>query len=543
MKFSRLALLALCSTSLFAQTNFRHTAAPATFAPPSSLSFAPAVAYSAFGGPTVIATTDVNGDGHPDLVVVNACADSSCNADDGLVSVRLGNADGSFQTPVTYTSGGLFAVAVSVADVNGDGKPDLLVVNLCTTDPSCITGTVGVLLGNGDGTFQTAVAYSSGGTDPVAVAVGDINGDGKPDALVLNPCGPTTNCHSGGTVGVLLGNGDGTFQAAQLFNTGGFHAATLALSDLNADGKPDVVIGINYDSTITFGVVSVMLGNGDGTLQTPVLYNSGAQGGGGVAVADLNGDGKQDVVITNGCHPTGSACVNGSVAVLLGNGDGTLKTAVTYLSGGSTTVALALGDIDGDGKIDIVAGSACDNAQPQNCDVAQLGVLLGNGDGTFQTAVLFASGGNGIPSVALADANGDGKLDLFAGDACVSSTSCTTGVVGVLLSASATSPLHLTPPALNFGAHAVGTTSRPRKIAVTNTSSSTVIVTGFVVSGLNPRDYAMTRDCGTQMAAGTSCVISFTFTPKARGKRNAVLDVTTQGAGAPARATLTGTGN
>jgi hypothetical protein len=155
---------------------------------------------------------------------------------------------------------------------------------------------------------------------------------------------------------------------------------------------------------------------------------------------------------------------------------------------------------------------------------------------------LFASGGHGIPSVALTDANGDGKLDLLAGNTCISASSCTTCTVGVLLSSSAVSPLHLTPPALNFGPHAVGTSSAVRKIAVNNTTSSIVFVTGIVVSGVNPRDFTISHDCGTQMGAGTSCVVLFTFKPKAKGKRNAVLDITTQGSGAPARATLTGTG-
>ncbi len=133
-----------------------------------------------------------------------------------------------FAPAVTYDSGGLETVSVAVADVNGDGKPDLLVANYCASGNSCtntnFAGVVGVLLGNGDGTFQTAVLYGSGGYYGESVAVADVNGDGKPDLVVANRCasaggGGCTN--SAGVVGVLLGNGDGTFQTAVTYGSGG----------------------------------------------------------------------------------------------------------------------------------------------------------------------------------------------------------------------------------------------------------------------------------------------------------------------------------
>src|SRR3989442_6370223 len=117
----------------------------------------------------------------------------------------------SFLPAVTYDSGGLFPRAVAVADLNGDGKPDLVVANLCSTGTNCEfpipNGTVGVLLGNGDGTFQVVVGYSPGGTLAQAVAVADVNGDGKPDLLVA----VRVSNIGDGAAGVLLGNGDGTF--------------------------------------------------------------------------------------------------------------------------------------------------------------------------------------------------------------------------------------------------------------------------------------------------------------------------------------------
>jgi hypothetical protein len=144
--------------------------------------------------------SDLNGDGKPDIAVANA---NSLN-----VGVLLGNGDGTFQPAVAYASGGIDDTnSIAVADVNGDGKPDLLTANVNGSSPN---GSVGVLLGNGDGTFQTAVTYPSGSNAALAVAVADLNGDGKPDLVVAN-CSDRCNGHNG-VLGVLLGNGDGTFQ-------------------------------------------------------------------------------------------------------------------------------------------------------------------------------------------------------------------------------------------------------------------------------------------------------------------------------------------
>ena len=129
------------------------------------------------------------------------------------------------------------ADSVAVADVNGDGKPDVLVASEFVIN-DYNNGTVGVLLGNGDGTFQTAVTYGSGGDAARSVALGDVNGDGKPDVLVGNGSSP-------GTVGVLLGNGDGTFQTAVSYNSGGNDARSVAVADVNRDGKPDVLVANN----------------------------------------------------------------------------------------------------------------------------------------------------------------------------------------------------------------------------------------------------------------------------------------------------------
>src|SRR5208283_3997363 len=136
-----------------------------------------------------------------------------------------------FLATAAYGTGGQYAYSVAEGDVNGDGIPDLVVANYCASSTNCANGTVSVLLGNGDGTFQAAVSYGSGGQDAIAVALADVNADGKLDVLVANECADDT-C-TNGSVSVLLGNGDGTLQAAVSYVTSGDYAISVALGDVN----------------------------------------------------------------------------------------------------------------------------------------------------------------------------------------------------------------------------------------------------------------------------------------------------------------------
>jgi Bacterial Ig-like domain (group 3)/FG-GAP-like repeat len=353
-----------------------------------------------------IAVADVNGDGKPDLLVANLCAiGGPCDyntGNNGAIGVLLGNGDGTFQAPTTYDPGGGNAESIAVGDVNGDGKPDLVVANTCDAVSQCANGgSVGVLLGNGDGTFQKAQTYLSGGWLAWSVAVGDVNGDGKLDVLVANICSQYggSNCH--GAVGVLLGNGDGTLQAAKTYDTAGLNASSVAAADVNRDGRLDLIVADTCASPDSCdGVVAVLLGNGDGTFQPALIYPSGGFQSYSVAVGDVNGDGKPDLVAANSCVDV-NHCGSGDVGVLLGNGDGTFQPAAMYGAGSSFPNSVAVEDVDGDGKLDVVLVGGT------------VGVLVGNGDGTFRKAASHKSGGITGKGIAVGDVNGDGRPDLL----------------------------------------------------------------------------------------------------------------------------------
>ena len=399
-----------------------------------SISFLPAVAYPSGGyGAHSVEVADVNGDGFPDLVVANG--EGITNTFDGSVGVLLGNGDGTFQTPVNYSSGGQGAVSIATADVNGDGHLDLVVANSCQGSDCSNDGSVGVLLGNGDGTFQASVNYSSGGPVPTSVRIADVNGDGYPDLVLANFCAkmPCPGYHSSdSTVSVLLGNGDGTFQAPVNYSSGGAYAISVIVADVNGDGHFDLVVTnlclpTDCDTTTTYkGTVGVLLGNGDGSFRAAVNYNSNSIPT-SVAIGDVNGDGQPDLVV-GGC-PDSHSCWHGIVSVLLGKGDGTFGAAVTYDSGAYQVISVAIGDLNGDSRPDLALADECQAYN--NCIPGKLSVLLGNGDGTFQGAITYSSGGIDSLSVAIADLNADGRPDLaVANDNGLTSIA---GNIGVLL--------------------------------------------------------------------------------------------------------------
>jgi hypothetical protein len=297
------------------------------------------------------------------------------------VSLLLGNGDGTFQTARDVPVGAVQPFDVQAADLNNDGNLDLVTANGSNTTSD---GSVSVLLGNGDGTFQAPTVYPVGGR-PFSVAVTDLNNDGAPDIVV----GTSTN-----TVSVLLNNGDGTFGTAQTFAAGP-RTTGVAVGDFNNDGNPDILV-TSYEGAS----VSLLLGNGDGTFQAPRTFATGVNPI-SVAVGDLNGDGNLDFAVAN--FNSGS---NGTVSVFLGNGDGTFQPRQDYATGGGPE-NVAIADLNNDGNLDLVAANVG----------GTVAVLLGNGDGTFGPLQTYAGGTNlSGAHLAVADFNGDGFLDIAAAD-------------------------------------------------------------------------------------------------------------------------------
>jgi hypothetical protein len=243
--------------------------------------------------------------------------------------------------------------------------------------PNAADNTVSILLGYGDGTFAagTDVAVGSG---PISVAIGDLNSNGKPDMV----------SEISGAASVLLGNGDGTFGPPTTFPVGGGGSGRVMLADLNGDGRLDVAAGSNGN------VVSVLLGRGDGTFDPPMEFTTGWSPR-WIELGDLNRDGKLDVVATNRWENT--------ITVLIGNGDGTFGSRVDY-AGGPWPFSIAIGDFNGDGNPDVVVS--------EHWPFSAVSLYLGNGDGTLGPKTDFELDTGGVDGLAGRDFNLDGLLDV-----------------------------------------------------------------------------------------------------------------------------------
>jgi hypothetical protein len=414
----------------------------------NSNSFSPVVSYGTGGFPAQgLAVGDVNNDGFPDIVAVNYCFSSDPQDCHTGIGVLINNGDGTFQSPLRYATDGFHGATVAIADVDGDGKSDLVVTN--ATYPST---TVSVMRGNGNATFQPAVSYGLSPLNPNLVPnrviAADVNGDRKPDVLVA--MGSRALEH--GAISVLINRGDGTFFTPVLYDSGGYGPRDLVAIDINGDGIPDVAAvnrcGSSNCADVGFGVVpgsiGLLLGNGNGSFQPAVILPSGGYSPDALAAADLNRDGRPDLVVTQCLHPQTCSDALSLATVLQNKGNGNFEQPVSYSVGVNQNYlyfpsSIAAGDVDGDGSVDIIVLNDCN--QFGMCDGTGQGgngtvsVLLGNGDGTLKAPALFNAGGNVPIMVVVADVNGDGKPDIEL---------TTTNTAGVLLNQTPRAPTPVT---------------------------------------------------------------------------------------------------
>jgi len=380
--------------------------------------------FAAHLAPDAIAVADFNGDGNLDIAIANRSSND--------VSVLLGKGNGTFNIQVKYAAGtgGPDPVGIAAADLNGDGKPDLIVADSGTNK-------VSVLLNTGTGTFNAAVQYSVGSV-PSAVAVGDLNGDGIADIAVTNS--------GSNTVSILINSGSGTFTPGGTFATDS-SPSSVAIADLDGNGANDLVVANQGGND-----VSVLLNQGSGIFSAAVNYCVVSTSGScnsapavspvSVVAVDLTGDNKPDLAVASRSQSVTTLVNNGSGVFTLtatatssqtpqgiaagiftagttpslvvadnstasfeiynGNGSGGLGAAVSYLSGFGP-MAIAAGDFNKDGKLDVAVVNNSDG---------NVAVILGNGNGTFTDIQNFIAGTNAA-ALAVGNFNGDTSPDFL----------------------------------------------------------------------------------------------------------------------------------
>ncbi|CAF0980985.1 unnamed protein product [Rotaria sordida] len=325
-------------------------------------------------GPYSVATGDVNGDNKTDIIVANYGTDN--------VGVLINTGNGTFVTQVTYSTGFSFhPFSVTTADVNGDSKIDIIAANNGADN-------VGVLLNTGTGTFSGQVTYATGSSSyPCSVAAADVNGDTHLDIIVLN--------YFSHNVGVFFNTGTGTFGAQMTYSTGSnSYPYSVAVVDVNGDSKIDIIVANSNAANI-----GVLLNTGIGTFVAQVSYTTGTSSYPySVAVADVNGDSKVDIIVANANAD--------NVGVLLNTGTGTFAAQMSYTTGASSSpYYVVTTDVNGDTYLDIIVA---------NKDSDKFGVFLNTGNGTFIGQVTYSTGSaSQAYFVAAADLNGDTRVDII----------------------------------------------------------------------------------------------------------------------------------
>ncbi len=536
---------------------------------------------------------DLNGDGILDLAI------SAQNGGDD-VDVFIGNGDGTFQTNVSYPT--CFSGGTVARDFNGDGKLDIAVA--CND----FIGGTNVLINNGDGTFKAAASYTASNVYDMGIGSGDFNGDGKQDIAVSGFSGITT----------FLGNGDGTFQTGIATSTGS--TAQLVASDFNNDGKSDLLAVYSNNNQ---GSNSILLfSNGDGTYASSSLPFTGASDPGPVAL-DLNGDGALDIVssapagtalttyymaatpvafasaaqlnfsyeslgTTSNPLPltlanAGAAPLNvGTIAAtgdfsISNNTCGTtlainasctldvtftptatgLRTGTVSIPsnsvGGNSVIALT-GTGEGSGPVIVLsptslvfgAQSVGTASTPQTILVSSVGgtavtltSIVPTGDFTETNncpTTLAANGGSCTIAVTfMPTASGTRPGSIVVTDSAGTQTATLTGI-GIAPVVS------LSPSSLTFATQLIKTSSKAKSVTLTNTGSASLSITSIAITGANPADFTETNNCGTTLAINASCAINVTFKPQAINTRSAAVTIIDNASGSPQSVPLSGVG-
>lgn len=347
--------------------------------------FGPPARLAVGGLPVAVVIRDFNGDGHPDLATLNLST--------GDISILLGTGKGKFGPATSFGTIFTSAFSFSSADLNGDGKLDLV----APAFNGFSEGVVSILLGDGNGSFSAVREFAIAGYSPSAVAIADFNGDGKLDLAV-----PAYNILNEGVVAILLGEGSESFSAATHFLVG-TDPKSVAIGDFNHDGKLDLAVA-NAGSDN----VSILLGRGDGSFNDATNFPVGSPGPASIAAGDFSGSGGLDLAVANSGNGLGN-----TVSILKGNLDGSFGLPTDFIVGSglgnAQPYSVAVGDLNCDGKPDLAVA---------NVNEGSVSVLVGTGHGSFHAALNFPVGneGSGPVSVAIADLDGDGKLDLVTAD-------------------------------------------------------------------------------------------------------------------------------
>jgi hypothetical protein len=414
-----------------------------------------------------------------------------------------------FETRASFFLGPVSPYSLVVGDFNRDGMADLAVI---TTYRS---GGVRILLGNGDGTFQAAAPYPTT-AESYMVGLGNFTGGKQIDIITIE--GTSTEGVECDCVEVLPGNGDGTFGSPITtpvpYNITGF---AVAPGEFDDDGELDAAVSGEFG---TAEQVDILLGNGNGTF-TPDSYYAVSATPQSIATGYFTEDRKHlDLAAANS--------LGESVSVLLGNGDGTFQPAVFYGAASPATWVIAQ-DMNGDGKVDLVASNSGLAGQLQESPPG-VTVFNGNGDGTFRPGAFYPAGseydGNYL---AAGDFNEDHRPDLVTVD-------LDGGTVVTLLNTGVVSFSPTTP--LNFKNQAVGTTSPPQSVTLTNTGTTELKIQSMKASS----EFEMSSTCGKAVTAGANCTISATFSPAKKGSVQGTITIIDSASTKPQVIELLGTG-